>query len=142
MDILTAIQQTPGILQVNEEECPPEYGEHTRLFSLCCQSGDCRVMGYLALPETMAEALPPSCSTGAATGNSALCIPGCCAGWPSEARQAADGGVLRGGLGFGKADVRLTAAQRKLHFVIGGSSLRRRSRLRQKIRRLWRAFPA
>lgn len=58
MDILTAIQQTPGILQVNEEECPPEYGEHIRLFSLCCQSGDCRVMGYLALPETMAGALP------------------------------------------------------------------------------------
>lgn len=58
MDILTAIQQTPGILQVNEEECPPEDGEHIRLFSLCCQSGDCRVMGYLALPETMAGALP------------------------------------------------------------------------------------
>ena len=34
--------------------------------------------------------------------------------------QAADEGVLRGGLGGGKADVRLTAAQRKLHFVIGG----------------------
>ena len=58
MDILTAIQQTPGILQVKEEECPPEYGEHILLFSLCYQSGDCRVMGYLALPEKMDGALP------------------------------------------------------------------------------------
>ena len=57
-DILDIIRSTPDILSAEPVDTPEEYAGKCSVYSICYKSDDCRVMGYIALPQDMTAPLP------------------------------------------------------------------------------------
>lgn len=57
-EFLQMLRQAPGMLSAEPAEVPADYEGRVRLYAICYQSDDCRVMGYAACPADPDAPLP------------------------------------------------------------------------------------
>ena len=57
-EFLQMLRQAPGMLSAEPAEAPADYEGRVRLYAICYQSDDCRVMGYAACPADPDAPLP------------------------------------------------------------------------------------